>query len=191
MRSSLRLEKAIKNCRACSFVDKPFVTYGAYRKWLPEKVRVLAVGESPPPGRKRCFFYNLAQFDRLRLSMRLITGKREEELLRWLKRRGIFITAAVKCRPPKPSDITSMRKKCERWLRMEIELLRPERIVAMGRTAVRSLCTVLGLREPDSVRDLVEVEKRGYRIAFGPHPNYVFRFRRDISKDYLRILICE
>ncbi|HEU4342785.1 MAG TPA: uracil-DNA glycosylase [Candidatus Binatia bacterium] len=57
-----------------------------------------------------------------------------------LKREDVYIANVVKCRPPdnrnpEPDEVAS----CEPFLRKQIDLVRPEIIVALGKFAVQSL----------------------------------------------------
>jgi uracil-DNA glycosylase len=175
------MEQLIASCGRCHIVDKPFVKHKAY-SWLPSKVEVLAVGESPPPGRKDSVFYNLRLFDRLRLSMKLILNIEDDgDVLRRLKRSSTFLTAAVKCRPPSLKELQPMRRNCVYTLREELKLLKPARIVAMGRTASASIAEILKLNPPPTLNGIFETEVKSLKIAFTPHPNYIFRFRRDLA----------
>ena len=175
------IEQLIASCGRCHIVDKPFVKHKVY-SWLPSRVEVLAVGESPPPGRKDNVFYNLKLFDRLRLSIKLILNMEDDgNVLRRLKKSSTFLTAAVKCRPQSLKDLQTMRRNCVYMLREELKLLRPARIVAMGRTASASIAEILKLNPPPTLNEIFETQVKSLKIAFTPHPNYVFRFRRDLA----------
>lgn len=181
MEPAERLEDLVAKCDKCIFVDKPFVKYQVYTRWLPDQVKVLAIGESPPPGFKNSLFYNLEGFDRFRLSMKLILGVKDDlGVLELLRSKNIFITAAVKCRPVDRFRINDMRKECEYVLKTEIELLKPKKIIAMGRTAALTISRVLGVEIPESVNGIF-VNEKDLRLYFVPHPNYVFRFKRDLA----------
>ncbi len=156
------IEREIFRCSACRFIDKPYCIYGPYRRFLPEDVRVLVVSESPPPGKKPDFIYNIQHFDRLRNVLARVFGVRQEEVPEFLKRNGIFWSTAVKCRPPSKSDIEKMRRNCTRILRFEIEVLKPKKIVALGVVAQKSLSEI----SPD-----IEIVKHY-------HPLYLARFRK-------------
>lgn len=185
----LRLESLIASCRRCPAVDKPYTKHHVYR-WLPSRVRVLAIGESPPPGRKENMFYNLEAFDRLRLSMKLILNlKGDLEVLQTLRKASTFITAAVKCRPPSVRNLAEMRAKCVFMLEEELKLLRPSRVVAMGRMAAASLSQILNLNQPPTVRGVFELRVGSLQAAFTPHPNYIFRFRRDLAPKVRSLLL--
>lgn len=183
------LERRVSSCYRCSYVDKPFLLHRAY-SWLPRRVRVLAIGESPPPGKKVNSLYHLESFDRLRLSLKLILGVREErEVLETLRRFSTFLTAAVKCRPPSRESIESMRGNCLPLLKGELEDLRPRTVVAMGRYASASLCELLGLSPPRDQREIMKTEVGGKEIFFTPHPNYLFRFGRNLAEEVKKILL--
>ena len=187
------LRSAVEKCGLCRCVDKPVVKYRAYEKWLPDRVRVLAVTESPPPSTSSSFFYNLATFDRLRLSLKTILGVRDMddyEFLRLLRDKGVFITNAVKCRPLSRREIPAMRRRCTWVLKRELELLKPERIIAMGKTASASLSEVLNVRITEKVVYTLSYRLGGVELVVAPHPNYVFRFRRDLAGLVRAYLTC-
>jgi uracil-DNA glycosylase family 4 len=146
LQAQARMRRLVASCRRCRVVDKPFIKHEAYRR-LPSKVKVLAIGESPPPGRKESVFYNLKSFDRLRLSMKLILNVGDDRaVLELLRKSSAFITAAIKCRPPSLKVLQQMRENCVPMLREELKLLKPESVVAMGTTASSSIAEVLGMR---------------------------------------------
>ena len=177
---AVRLEELIASCQRCRVVDKPYVKYGVYG-WLPRRVKTLAIGESPPPGKKEGLLYNLQAFDRLRLSLKLVLNLQADgEVLETLRRLQVFFTAAVKCRPPSLRSLQAMRPNCVYLLREELRLLKPSRVVAMGRTAAASLSEILNLKPPETVREIVKLKVGGFEVAFTPHPNYLFRFGRHL-----------
>ncbi|HDI02003.1 MAG TPA: hypothetical protein ENF78_06225 [Candidatus Bathyarchaeota archaeon] len=176
VKASLKgLVEAIGNCSRCPFIDKPFLLYGVYENWLPRKVKVLLVAESPPPGPKADFFYNLALPDRLRRNIRTILGLPigEKEVPAWLKNAGAFLTCAVKCRPYQgratyrdEKAIRLMAIRCAPILALEVKALRPGKVILLGRIA-EAAASVIGL-EP---------------YARLPHPNFMVRFRRDLMPE--------
>jgi len=167
-----RLVEAIAKCSRCAFIDKPFLLHDVYGTWVPRKVKLLLVAESPPPGPKEDFFYNLAVPDRLRRNMRAILGLTigEREVPAWLRGAGAFLTCAVKCRPLQGGTcyrdertIRVMALRCAGILRLELSALRPEKVIIMGKVA-EAAANMIGL-EP---------------YAKFPHPNFIIRFRRDL-----------
>ncbi len=166
------LLEALEACRKCDFIDKPFLVHGAYEWWLPGEVKLLLIAESPPPGQKPDFFYNLGAPDRLRRNLKAILGLEvpDTEVPRWLRESGIFLTSAVKCRPIRPGGwarderlLRQMALNCTAILDLELRALRPKKVVVMGKVAELASGT-LGLRP--------------YRTF--PHPNYIVRFRREL-----------
>ncbi|MCD6409396.1 MAG: uracil-DNA glycosylase family protein [Candidatus Verstraetearchaeota archaeon] len=177
----IRLEPAISSCTKCTCIDKPYVKHQAYSIWLPRKVEVLAIGESPPPGHKESFFYNLGCFDRLRQALKYAFKiDSDEQLLQELRDLGVFITAAVKCRPLSKKHIPAMRANCVKILQQEVEVLKPSRIVAMGSTALTSTAELYGLKMPDTVVGIYKLADSPLEIYVLPHPLYLFRFRREL-----------
>ena len=151
MKLARKLQNLIAECVKCAFIDKPFIRYQVYTHWLPSEVKILAIGESPPPGQKDSLFYNLKSFDRFRLSMKLILNVKDDlNVLKLLKSKNVFVTAAVKCRPLNKSKIEDMRRNCKYLLKTEIKLLKPKKIVAMGRTAALTISEVLSIDKPSS-----------------------------------------
>jgi len=183
------LEGLIDSCHRCAAVDKPFLLYEAYRRWLPKEMRTLVIGESPPPSHKESFFYNLGAFDRLRLSTRFVFGWELDNggLLEAVKGSGIFFTASVKCRPPSRKELPVMRRNCLYVLREELELLKPKMVVAMGRYALTSIAEIYGLREGE-VGEPRKIRVNGLNLMVTPHFNYVFRFRRDLAPKIRELL---
>ncbi len=178
------LEEAVIKCQKCVVIDKPFAKHSTYSKWLPQRVETLAIGESPPPGQKTSFFYNLESFDRLRLSLKLIVGELRAEdiqLLKTLFDRGVFVTASIKCRPPNRKALPEMRKNCVWMLKKELDLLKPKRLVAMGRYAAESVRDVLGVEPPKSLLGVSVCRIDGLEVVYTPHPNYIFRFGRHLA----------
>ncbi|RLF22200.1 MAG: hypothetical protein DRN15_07390 [Thermoprotei archaeon] len=169
------LTSLIDSCSRCEVIDKPYVKFKVYEKWLPCQVKALIVMESPPPGLKKSFFYNTNSPDRLRRNLAFILrlARTGDEVIEWFRSRGLFITNAVKCRPLSRERVSIMAKNCKFILRREVELLKPEVIIAMGLTARRSIRAL-------SLRSMV-------RIIELPHPNYIVRFRRDLIPHVRRI----
>jgi len=186
------LSELIRNCNRCKVIDKPFIIYEVYEKWLPSKVRLLIIGESPPPSKKTSFFYNLSEFDRLRLSFKYILGNKswkDEHLLSALKNSGVFVTSAVKCRPPSREAIPIMRYNCVDVLEEEVKVLNPKTILAMGKCAAKSISEIYELNEPKTLKTVTEFKLGELRLIFSPHFNYVFRFRRDLATLLKRYVI--
>ena len=154
----------IASCDRCSFIDKPPCIYKVYERFLPDNVRVLVVSESPPPGYKHSYIYNLDYNDRLRRVLAKTFHVPEGKLIEYLMKNNIFWTTAVKCRPLSKKHIEYMRRNCLDILSFEINILKPEKITALGRTAWRSI---------DELR-IKDISVRKYY-----HPLYLARFMGD------------
>jgi DNA polymerase len=105
----------------------------------PVPARILFVGEAP--GKRE---------DELGRPFVGRAGSVLEDLLAsiGLSREDVFITSINKCRPPgnrdpKDDEIAA----CHPYLVRQIELLRPQVIVPMGRFAAREICRTFGLAE--------------------------------------------
>ena len=135
-------------------------------------------------------FYNTSRFDRFRECMKLVAGLRgDEEVLNFFKSRRVFVTGAVKCRPPSRGALEEMRRNCLSKLGAELELLTPRRVVAMGRTAASSVSELLGVEPPASMVEGGSVRAGGLEVFFAPHPNYLLRFRRDLIPKLRELLL--
>lgn len=133
------VQTAIASCGRCKFVDKPPCLHRVYERFLSPRLVTLVISESPPPGPKPDYLYNLGGRDRLRSVLARVFGVDEREVPVFLARHGVFWTTAVKCRPPSRADVEPMRARCVSILRLELEVLRPRRVVALGRAAWRSV----------------------------------------------------
>ncbi len=154
-------------------MDKPPVKYKIYEEFLPSEVSLLVISESPPPGEKPDYLYNLGHPDRLRSLLSKVLGVPEKEVPAFLKSRGIFWTVAVKCRPRSKRDLKEMERNCLEVLREEIYALKPRRILALGKVAERGIRKI----EPE------------FPVSFDRHPLYMARFEREGLKRIKRELM--
>ena len=92
-----------------------------------------------------------------------------------LERKDVYVTSAVKCRPPENrTPHQNEYRICGRfWLRQQLEILKPTLIVLMGKTAV-----LQSLEETASLATLHGTvrEKNGYRYYLTYHPAAGMRF---------------
>ncbi len=170
----VELVNALRSCRRCgaNVVERSFVVYGVYERWFPSTVRTLIVSESPPPGTKQDFLYNLGHRDRLRKTLARFWNLSENEVLDYLRRNHAFWTMAIKCRPRDRTCIKTIARNCLEILRLEIEIAKPKRIVALGTTASESVKIIAPRTE----------------IVFERHPLYVVRFERNRAEQYFQRL---
>lgn len=167
------IEKIIASCKKCIFIDKPPCIYHVYKRFLPGIVKVLVVSESPPPGNKSDYLYNLDHSDRLRKVLARIFNIPSTEVINYLVKNNIFWTTAVKCRPISKKYIEIMRRNCLYILDLEIKELKPRKIIALGTIARKS---VNELRIEN-----IPIEKHY-------HPLYLARFHKN-NLQSLRSLI--
>lgn len=135
-----KLVNLIKNCSKCDklVIDKPCIRYKVYREYMPPRPIILVVSESPPPGMKRDYLYNVNHKDRLRLALAKTFNVEEAEVLEYLRDKHILWSTAIKCRPRSKDYIKSLRVSCLPILRAELELIQPAVAVTLGITAISS-----------------------------------------------------
>ncbi len=116
------LEKAIEACKKCPLHKtrtRPVVGEG------PLNAKIMFIGEAP--GREED------------LTGRPFVGRAGKVLTEVLeslgiKREDVFIGNIVKCRPPNNRDPTDKEKAlCSPWLDMQISIIKPKILVALGR----------------------------------------------------------
>ncbi len=130
---------------------------------MPKELNLLIVSESPPPGKKPDYLYNLGSRDRLRALLSKVLEVPEERVPEFLRSKGILWTVAVKCRPKRKEDLKKMEKNCLEVLRLEIEVLRPKKILALGKVAERMIRKI----DPP------------IPVFFDRHPLYMARFEKE------------
>jgi DNA polymerase len=105
-----------------------------------------------------------------------------------IARREVFITNAVKHFKFEPRGKRRLHKRpnsyeidsCRWWLDFELAIVRPALVVALGATAVRSVCgrpLAIG-----KIRGRVVPIERGGRMLATVHPSYILRIRDDTDK---------
>jgi len=90
-----------------------------------------------------------------------------------LRREDVYIANVIKCRPtenrnPEPDEVAS----CEPFLLRQLELIRPEVIVGLGKFAVQ---TLLGTKEPITKLRGRWHDYHGIRLMPTFHPAYLLR----------------
>ena len=147
-----KLWESIQRCRRCrNFnVIKPQPSF-------PRTCKIMIIGQNPSPRwtRNRQIWAGLDRLPRF-----------EEEIKPILKE--AYITNVVKC-----VGKASMKKArvCGEWLKQEIEILRPRRIIGVGKLA----CDWLDIEDYEA-----------FTLRY--HPSYVLRFRRKEVSTYVRRL---
>ncbi len=182
------LIKIIENCNLCEDAQfknlvnsesKPCLEFKVYEDWIPEEIRCLFIGESPPG--RNIFFYDYRTEDPFRRNIftLLEINKKGYDGLCDFKRRGFLLTDILKCRIRKKGrDIPkSVINNCLETFKLEIELLAKtknlRRLVVLGRTALKALKT-LGFSELERLGITHNcgkiVKSQGFEIFLCPLP---------------------
>ncbi len=141
-----------------------------------EKAKIMIIGEAPG-----------AEEDRQGLPFVGRAGKLLNEMLNiagW-KRPEVFITNCVKCRPPKNrAPQKEELKNCREWLNQQIEFIKPELVVVLGRVASSQL---LG---KDKIKDIhgkvISQEGQKYFVTYHPSAGLRFKkFKEKLKEDFL------
>lgn len=133
--------------------------------------KILFVGEAPGETE-----------DQMGLPFQGRSGKFLKKLLRetGFDPRTVYITNAVKCRPPKNRKPTKQEiQSCKPWLEEQIEILKPACIVCVGHAAA---VAILGAKSSDRVKELMGQwhSLSGLPVRVIPHPSYLMQHgRRD------------
>jgi DNA polymerase len=160
-----RLDEGIRRCRRC-------VLHRSRKHAVPGEgpieAKILFVGEAPGREEDMCGRPFVGR------SGRFLDGLLEEASL---SRCDIYITSAVKCRPPRNrTPRTDELRICKaNWLDRQIRLIRPKMIVLLGKTSVRQ---VLGLKGNLSRLHGQIFLQNGIRCLVTFHPAAGMRFPR-------------
>lgn len=85
---------------------------------------------------------------------------------------NVFHTNVVKCNPPQNRKPTSSEVRiCEKFLRREINIIKPKMIVAVGRTAA----DFFGIKDSIQKAQLKEYSWHGIPVYVVYHPAYILR----------------
>jgi uracil-DNA glycosylase len=162
----------ITHCQLCRLSEtrtKPVPGRGDHN------AAVMLIGEAPG-----------AKEDRTGLPFVGDAGDILEELLAEasLTREGVFITNTVKCRPPRNRDPKEDEKDfCRRYLREQLNAIKPRIVVAVGIVSARSILSTTA-----SMASL-----HGIPVKWGPYtvlPTYhpVARVRREVLREAFRAI---
>jgi len=130
------LIKKIENCDLCEATQfknlvintksKPYLEFKVYESWVPEEIKCLLIGESPPG--RGVFFYDHQTEGPFRKNIfsLLEINKYGYEGLCEFKRRGLLLVDILKCRMAKKKRKyipKAVIKNCLGIFKLEIELL--------------------------------------------------------------------
>lgn len=160
------LEDRIRGCRSCVLSEKR-------RQAVPgvgdRGARWMVVGEAPGADEDVRGEPFVGQAGKLLDNMLAALGLNRDE--------GVFITNAVKCRPPhnrtpEAPEIAS----CQPFLERQIDLVKPQLLIALGRPAAQAL---LGAEISISGARGKRLERQGIPVVVTYHPAYLLRNPQD------------
>jgi len=171
------LRREVEQCTACKLAESRTRTvFGSG----PEQSDWLFVGEAPGQQEDRQGKPFVGRPGSLLTQMLLALGQQREQ---------VFIANALKCRPPGNRDpLPEELRACEPFLLKQIELVKPEVMVALGRISAQAL-----LNSDQSLAKL-----RGQVYRYGPdniplivtyHPAYLLRNPADKGKVWEDLLL--
>lgn len=163
------VEKQCQNCKSCAL--------GATRTNLvfsdgnPETARIVLIGEAPGETED--------------LEGRPFVGRAGQLLNEFLAGAGIsreedlYIINTVKCRPPENRVPTDLEKACcSRFLKAQIDIIKPQAIVLCGATALKSFVELDKKTTISKIRGqwmTISVDGVDYRAMTIFHPSYLLR----------------
>ena len=175
------LERRIRSCTLCRLHRR---RKNAVPGEGPLSARVMLVGEAP--GRNE---------DLRGVPFCGAAGRFLDELLKiaGLKREEVYITNVVKCRPPqnRPPRDDEIEICVKNYLRKQLEIIRPELIVVLGRTAAKALLNEEVTMAVDHGKERkVRFSSRGIRAFVTYHPAaalYGAATRLKLREDFSRL----
>jgi len=163
-----KLQEIIKSCRNCilgSSRKKPVFGEG------PSNSVVLTIGEAPGREENETGRPFVGRAGKLLRKMLLVIGLDPEK--------NVFIANILKCRPPnnRPPEQREI-DECINFLKKQIEIISPEIILLLGRTAVKGLFpehtkTPLDILRKESKNGLMMYN--GIRVLVTYHPSALLR----------------
>ncbi len=103
-----------------------------------------------------------------------------------LSRSEIYITNAVKCRPPENKTPTKTEvKACKKYLDKEIARVKPKFVMLLGATAMLAVFNKAGVTKNQGR----VIEKEGINYLITLHPSYLFRMPQlipSVEADFIR-----
>ncbi len=174
------ISEEIKNCRLCElYVKRTNAVPGEGN----DKAKLVIIGEAPGKNED--------------LKGRPFIGMSGKFLTRYLEMAGIernevFITNAVKCRPPnnrKPKKEEILT--CQPYLIRQLSVINPQLILALGTSAASSLgLEFKHLSEIKSKLTTVSLGNQSFNCVVTFHPSFPMRFphaRKEFLDDLLKV----
>ena len=170
------LAEEIRRCTACPLYKSRTLSVAGEGS---QNAKIIIVGEAPGSEEDRQGFPFVGR-----------SGKFLDEMLKLadLKKENVFLTEAVKCHPPKNRNplIKELKICKELWLEKQIELIKPELIVILGRSALKSLLNWTNVAEVHG--KLLKKDGRKYFVTY--HPSAGMRFPKigqEMKKDFNKL----
>ncbi len=103
-------------------------------------------------------------------------------------RTEVYITNAVKCRPPQNRKPTKKEiEACRPYLLKQMEIIKPQVIICLGNSAAYSLLgRDIKLKEEAGML----LTRDGRKIMITYHPSFVMRFRGRYEQEFMKHLKC-
>lgn len=171
------LKSDVVECRRCKLCADRTQTVFGEGSWAP---RLAIVGEAPGAEEDRTGRPFVGRAGQLLTKMLAAIG---------LAREDVFIMNVLKCRPPqnrnpRPDEVGA----CRPYLHEQLEILRPDLVLALGSPAVRELLrTERGIT---SLRGRFARTPDGWRVMPTYHPAYLLRnpaAKREAWQDLQRV----
>lgn len=165
----MKMKTEAENCKLCPLSEnRTNVVFGDG----PNSAKVMFIGEAPGQDED---IQGLPFVGR--------AGKLLDQILQEINwdRKNIYITNIVKCRPPENrSPLPHEISRCNKYLKFQIEYIKPCIIVLLGAVSVQ---TILGLHIPN-IKSIKEIRGNIYEfngIKYLPtyHPAYILRNQKD------------
>lgn len=147
---ALNLNQEIENCQQCrqcttvkiDFTEKPYVVFEVEKCWLPDRVKVLFLAESPPWCRER-YFYKTDMTGNMTHLQKEVLGYLNLASLTEFRAKGYLLIDAIKCRLNKQTNQhvpTPVLSNCTNlFLQKELNRFNPETIFVLGNSAKNAL----------------------------------------------------
>jgi len=165
-KSIIKHQAALKQCRKCADMIPPVITC------QPINSKILLIGQAP--GDKEGSLGRPFAWTAGKTLFKWFSsiGLEEDEF-----RRKVYMSAVCRCFPgknPKGGDRVPDKneiKNCSQWLKKEIELLRPELVIPVGKLAITQYIEVKKLTEVIGQSFKVNIYNQPVELIPLPHPS--------------------
>lgn len=170
-----KLNKKIRNCSKCPLWRKRSNVVPGEG---PVNAKIIFIGEAP--GREE---------DKTGKPFCGRAGKLLDKLFKDnnIKRETVFITSVIKCRPPKNRRPKKKElERCHNWWQKQIEIINPQKIVILGKTAFDA---VINLGELNDCRGRwLKIKNSFYLPTYHPAAGLRFpKIKKILEKDFRKL----